>query len=89
MSIELIYVVLDTLSHTNAYTQWKDNQERIVAQGSSIIDAISQAIAVSDSDGSLPGTGCIQRGYETLEKRFDSQYGGFGNAPKFPQPSEF
>ena len=38
--------------------------------------------------GGLPGTGCIQRGYEMLEKRFDSKYGGYGNAPKFPQPSE-
>lgn len=59
-----------------------------MAQGSKIIDAISKAISVSDSDDSLPGTGCIQRGYETLDKRFDSQYGGFGNAPKFPQPSK-
>lgn len=35
----------------------------------------------------MPGTGCIQRAYEMLDKRFDEQLGGFGNAPKFPQPS--
>ena len=37
----------------------------------------------------LPGTGCIQRGYEMLEKRFDEELGGFGKAPKFPQPSTY
>ena len=42
----------------------------------------------SSGDQGLPGAGCIQRGYEMLEKRFDSKYGGYGSAPKFPQPSE-
>ena len=73
--------------------QWKKDRDRIVQQGSRIIDAISKAVSVSGKGqegegGGLPGTGCIQRGYEMLEKRFDSKYGGYGNAPKFPQPSE-
>ena len=73
--------------------QWKKDRDRIIQQGSRIIDAISKAVSVSgkregEGGGGLPGTGCIQRGYEMLEKRFDSKYGGYGNAPKFPQPSE-
>ena len=73
--------------------QWKKDRDRIIQQGSRIIDAISEAVSVSGKGkegdgGGLPGTGCIQRGYEMLEKRFDSKYGGYDNTPKFPQPSE-
>ena len=68
--------------------RWKKDRERIIQQGTRIINAISEAVSASRADQGLPGTGCIQRGYEMLEKRFDSQYGGYGNAPKFPQPSE-
>ena len=28
----------------------------------------------------------LTKGFETLQSRFDNQYGGFGAAPKFPQP---
>ncbi len=70
--------------------QWKDNREELVQQGTRFIDILSKSIAGSDSEVSgLPGTGCIQRGYEMLEKRFDEKLGGFGNAPKFPQPSMY
>ncbi len=54
-----------------------------------MIEALSQAVSSSHSqDTSLPGAGCVQRGYNTLEERFDSTHGGFGREPKFPQPSE-
>lgn len=52
------------------------------------MEAISKAVAVAPSDPDLPGTGCIQRGYQLLESKFDTDYGGFGSAPKFPQPGE-
>ena len=71
--------------------EWKKDRNRIINQGTRIIDAIFEAVSVSGKgqEGGLPGTGCIQRGCEMLEKRFDSKYGGYGNAPKFPQPSEW
>ena len=68
--------------------QWKKHRESLIQQGDKIIAAISEAVSVSVGEQGVPGTGCIQRGYEMLEKRFDSKYGGYGNAPKFPQPSE-
>lgn len=67
-------------------SQWKANRDQIVNQGSKIMEALSKAIAVAPSDPSLPGTGCIQRGYNLLESKFDTEYGGFGGSPKFPQP---
>ncbi len=54
-----------------------------------MIEALSQAVSSSHSpDTSLPGAGCVQRGYNTLEDRFDSTHGGFGKEPKFPQPGD-
>ena len=55
--------------------QWKKDHDRIIQQGLRIIDAISEAVSTSSKGkegegGGLPGTGCIQRGYEMLEKRF-------------------
>ena len=70
--------------------QWQDNREELVQQGNKFIDILSKSLAGADGKASsLPGTGCIQRAYEMLEKRFDDKLGGFGNAPKFPQPSMY
>ena len=33
-----------------------------------------------------PGTACIQKAYRALSERVDKRNGGFGSAPKFPQP---
>ncbi len=67
--------------------QWKSDQNRMIQQGTKVIEALSQAVSLSSSaDTSLPGRGCVQRGYEMLEGRFDSTHGGFGREPKFPQP---
>ncbi|RNC28539.1 MAG: hypothetical protein AWM53_01519 [Candidatus Dichloromethanomonas elyunquensis] len=32
------------------------------------------------------GAEVLRRGYDLLEKSFDTKFGGFGNAPKFPSP---
>jgi hypothetical protein len=36
--------------------------------------------------GDLPGTEAIDYAAEQLDVRFDIEYGGYGNAPKFPTP---
>ena len=75
-------------AYSDHYVQWSSDKERIVQQGSKIMEALSKAVSAGPSSqaGGLPAAGCIQRGYQTLEQRFDSKYGGFGSAPKFPQP---
>jgi uncharacterized protein len=35
----------------------------------------------------LPGAGAVARAAEALLERYDPQWGGFGGAPKFPQPT--
>lgn len=70
--------------------QWETNREEVVQQGVKIIAVLSESLSPSEGvegNKGLPGTGCIQRAYEMLEKKFDEELGGFGKAPKFPQPS--
>ena len=71
--------------------QWRSNREEVVQQGTRVIDVLSKATptAPEGEAAQLPGTGCIQRAYQMLEKRFDNELGGFGRAPKFPQPSRY
>lgn len=71
-------------------SKWKDDQSELVLQGTKIVEALSKAVvppAREEGDPQLPAMGCIQRAYEMLEGRADRELGGFGKAPKFPQPT--
>lgn len=37
----------------------------------------------------IPGEACWQKCMQQLSDSYESQYGGFGDAPKFPQPVNF
>ena len=50
------------------------------------MDAISRAVTSPGPGEGLPGNRCMQQAFESLEGKFDEQHGGFGAAPKFPQP---
>lgn len=52
------------------------------------MEALEKAAIVKSTDPQLPGTSCIQKAAETLEKNFDKTYGGFSRHPKFPQPGQ-
>ncbi|QSF42990.1 thioredoxin domain-containing protein [Paenibacillus tianjinensis] len=38
------------------------------------------------SGGAVPGEELLHEAYELYRRQFDEEYGGFGNAPKFPSP---
>ena len=38
------------------------------------------------TDLGIPGRESVSKCYEMLEKSYDNELGGFGEAPKFPQP---
>ena len=50
------------------------------------MDAISRAVTAPGPGKELPGNRCVQQAFESLEGKFEEQNGGFGAAPKFPQP---
>jgi uncharacterized protein len=64
---------------------WRDRREDIERQGGRIVEAISRAASMPGSDE--PPTGEITaQAFEVLRSAFDGRRGGFGAAPKFPQP---
>ena len=64
---------------------WRDRREDIERQGGRIVDALSRASSIPGSDEPLTGE-IAAHAFEALRSVFDGRMGGFGAAPKFPQP---
>lgn len=70
--------------------QWKQHQDKVCEQGNRIIELIKQNIAPESSDDAyLKSEECIQKCFKQFAQRYDTRYGGFDKAPKFPQPVNF
>ena len=66
---------------------WKNNTKEALdsaEQITRILTQMSEEVHIEKIDESI-----MQRAYEHFAERFDSQYGGFGSAPKFPSPHNF
>jgi uncharacterized protein YyaL (SSP411 family) len=54
-------------------------------------DAVTEQLRSIEQPGmaaSLPGLSALTRTVEQFRQSFDTRFGGFGSAPKFPRPSE-
>ena len=71
------------LSIANAY---KEKNGDVVEQARMLETAIAQAESFTGRDGRI-SPNIISAIQKSAFKMFDSQHGGFGNAPKFPHPS--
>jgi uncharacterized protein YyaL (SSP411 family) len=70
--------------------QWKENQTRLGMQGSLVMTAIKQQLdVIMSAQQKAPETKCIESLFTKLSGSFDETHGGFGGAPRFPQPSMF
>ncbi|XP_005092543.1 spermatogenesis-associated protein 20 isoform X2 [Aplysia californica] len=67
--------------------QWKEKRAEIEGQGTKILDALMRASHASEhQSATVPAVTCTAKLYEMLDSSFDEERGGFGTAPKFPQP---
>jgi len=76
---------LDIAAHVGQL--WKKDSKGLFAAGDEVERAIQPRIA--PAQGQPPGADVLDSGYGRLIRAFDSQYGGFGDAPKFPTPHHF
>ena len=63
---------------------YRDRRSEVLASGSRLVEALARA-----SEPGTPGEAGIallDTAWEALASRFDDEHGGFGGAPKFPQP---
>lgn len=65
---------------------WEKRHHEVISNAGKIIDALTQTSIVRESE--TLDEGSLESGYTLLEALFDETYGGFGGAPKFPQPSQ-
>ena len=70
---------------------WKHDRARVDYASAELFDRLK---AVAGTDGhshaemTVGGTDTLVQGVEQFQMSFDRQRGGFGDAPKFPRPSE-
>jgi hypothetical protein len=64
---------------------WREQRDEIETQGRRVLDAIERAGQVAASDDPMD-EGLLLGAVGALRKAFDGTWGGFGGAPKFPQP---
>jgi uncharacterized protein YyaL (SSP411 family) len=68
-------------------TAWKENHDKIVEQGSKIVEALRESQSgAADVGKTLNAFEVLNTAYEQIARSFDPKEGGFGNAPKFPRP---
>jgi uncharacterized protein len=66
-------------------TAWKEDHDKIVEQGSKIVEALRESQSTARGEGKIDGS-VLDAAYRQLDRSYDPKEGGFGNAPKFPRP---
>jgi len=66
--------------------EWEKRRDRIIATSNEITRQLQKFVQSANSSEEKVGRGILQKAYNELAKSFDSESGGFGEAPKFPQP---
>ena len=64
---------------------WSNRRQELLEQGSSLLQYIERASRLPRSEDALTED-TLTRALEVLRRSFDQEWGGFGAAPKFPQP---
>jgi len=66
---------------------WQNRRQELVESGRRLVAAIEQQSAISgDLEPETLSPETLNTAFENLWQRFDRTHGGWGDAPKFPQP---
>lgn len=66
-------------------TAWKEDHDRIVEQGSKIVEALRESQSAVPGEGKID-VSVLDAAYKQIDRSYDPKEGGFGTAPKFPRP---
>jgi len=64
---------------------WQNRRRELLAAGDRVVDVLNRSAALRPTDTALT-TDLLERAAARLLRGFDRVEGGFGGAPKFPQP---
>jgi len=76
---------VDVLKEINR--AWRDDRLNVLKSAAEIVARLEQ-MALGQNDRRAPDAGALAKTYQQFAKTFDTRRGGFGDAPKFPRPSE-
>jgi len=66
-------------------TAWKADHDKIVEQGSKIVEALRESQSAAPGEGKIE-VSVADAAYRQIDRSYDPKEGGFGTAPKFPRP---
>jgi uncharacterized protein YyaL (SSP411 family) len=66
---------------------WELRRDEVRDQAEEVAEAMREQLVSTTAPGGLPEPGLGEETQAALAQRFDSTFGGFGRAPKFPSPS--
>ncbi len=66
---------------------WRDDRLQVVKSAAEIVDRLA-AMAKGQNDRRPASEAALAKTLEQFQQTFDTRRGGFGDAPKFPRPSE-
>ncbi len=69
---------------------WRSDRPRIDEIAATLTDRMREATEQGGAGAAdaVPGVEVLESGVHQFARTFDSRFGGFGDAPKFPRPSE-
>lgn len=67
---------------------WQTQRAEITEQNASVVEALARISEVGSSDTGAFDDAPIRAALSTLDAQFDARWGGFGEAPKFPHPTD-
>ncbi len=74
--------ILDEIART-----WREERGRVLQSATSIVERL-RSLGGLPGDRMVPVAGVLDRAVQEFASAFDARRGGFGDAPKFPRPSE-
>jgi len=66
---------------------WREDRLKVVKSAAEIVDRLA-LLARGQDDRRTPGEDALTKTLNQFQQSFDTRRGGFGDAPKFPRPSE-
>jgi uncharacterized protein YyaL (SSP411 family) len=66
---------------------WRSEPEKVRKSADALTDQL-RSVERSAPGAGIPGPDALERTVGQFRQSFDSRHGGFGDAPKFPRPSE-
>ncbi len=67
---------------------WQTQRAEITKQSGAVVEALARMSEVGSSDTAAFDDAPIRAALHTLDSQFDARWGGFGEAPKFPHPTD-